>query len=160
MHALSASLKVIRHAFLTDDALRSIRLIVAKRRTNETGGPMVGYASVDHALVIVDVAGPGPRGFCTPDSVTIDGAYATAFTAKASRESSGQFQYLGDWHVHNGDHAEPSPRDFVALRKLPASNAWGYPTVSLILCAKLDNYVCLCRMGREFSFVECATLPP
>ncbi|MFZ5497271.1 MAG: Mov34/MPN/PAD-1 family protein [Verrucomicrobiota bacterium] len=151
--------KSIRHAFITDDAFRVISMIAARRGANETGGPLVGYASTDHALVIVDVAGPGPQGICLPNSVTIDGAYATAFCANASHISSGQHHYLGDWHVHNADNAEPSPRDFVALKKLPATNAWGYPTISLILSAKLDYYVCLCRIGRKFTFVECAVLP-
>ncbi len=158
MSRVSSSPQTIRHVFLTSAAYGHIVSIVARRGLNETGGPLVGYMSVDHALVITAAGDPGPRGVCRPDRVMIDGRHATAFCAAETARAHGAVRYVGDWHVHNGVDATPSPTDLRALRTLPECNDWGYPTISLILCATLDEYACICRIGRKLGALECSVL--
>jgi integrative and conjugative element protein (TIGR02256 family) len=158
MFGLPSKAKVARHVFLTAGAYDRIAEISARRRENEIGGVLVGYATVDHALVVVDVSGPGPKGVCARHSVTIDGQYATAFCARASESSDSAVQYLGDWHVHTDHTAEPSPVDFAALRKLPKLNAWGYPIFSLVLSASLKSYTCIFRHGMRVATFECSII--
>lgn len=153
-HLLSRR-KVPRHLFLTEGALRALTAVTVDRGNNETGGAMVGYATVDDALVVTDVCGPGPRGECSRHRVTIDGRHTSAFCARHVDTSKGAIQYLGDWHVHSEDSAEPSPIDLVALKKLPRSNAWGYPIVSLILSSTLQTYTCLYR-DRPYASLGCS----
>lgn len=157
MFGLFSRSKTPRHLFVTEEAFAAIASLAGARGTNETGGAAVGYATVDDALVITDVCGPGPRGKCLPYRVTIDGRHASDFCARHADTSSGALQYLGDWHVHSQESAEPSPTDFTALRKLPPLNAWGYPTISLILSASLAGYTCLYR-NRTYSVLECSIL--
>lgn len=157
MFGLFPRFKIPRHLFVTEEAFAAITALADARGTNETGGAAVGYATVDDALVITDVCGPGPRGKCSPHRVTIDGRHASAFCVRHADSSNGAVQYLGDWHVHSEESAEPSPTDFVALRKLPRLNAWGYPIISLILSASLAGYTCLYR-NRPSSVLECSIL--
>ena len=158
MFGLSSKAKVARHVFLTAGAYDHIAEISARRRENEIGGVLVGYATIDHALVVTGVSGPGPKGVCARHSVTIDGQYATTFCASAAKSSNGTIQYLGDWHVHTDDIAEPSPVDFAALKKLPKLNAWHYPIFSLVLSASLRSYTCIFRHGMRVSTFECSII--
>lgn len=158
MSFLPPRIKAIRHVFLSDHAFSLVEGLAAKRGRNEVGGPMIGYMTVDHALIITEVTGPGPRGECRPASVLIDGAFATAFCEREAQRSGGQLQYVGDWHIHSGDDATPSPTDFKALRKLPRLNAWGYPVVSLVLSSSLGHYVCLHRKGSGYAAIECSVM--
>lgn len=151
MRGLFTRSKIPRHLFLTEDAFAAISSFAATRGPNEIGGAAVGYVSTDHALVVTDVCGPGPRGVCTPDRVTIDGRHATAFCDRHYAASQGAIQYLGDWHVHTGESANPSRVDFRAIRKLPRLNAWGYPTISLILNSSLTSYTCLTASGSDLA---------
>jgi integrative and conjugative element protein (TIGR02256 family) len=156
MSLLSTKTKISRHAFLTASAFQRIADICAGRGGNEIGGVLVGYATVDHALVVIDASGPGPRSLCTRHTVRIDGRYATTFCASAAEASNGSVQYLGDWHVHTDDTADPSPVDIAALKKLPKLNAWGYPAFSLILNASLRAYTCIYRRGPQVNTLECS----
>lgn len=137
--------KAIRHVFITDPALLRVVMIASRRGPDETGGPMVGYMTVDEALVVTNVAGPGLHGLTSRVSVTIDGAHATRFTAEETERSGGRVRYVGDWHVHPGEDVSPSPTDRSALRLLPARNDWGYPVVSLIFSASLQQRKCFHR---------------
>jgi integrative and conjugative element protein (TIGR02256 family) len=153
---LPRSPQAIRHVFLTETAFARIQVLAARRGINEVGGPLAGYMTTDHALVVTAAAGPGPRGECRPASVLIDGQHATAFCAAQAELSGGLVRYVGDWHIHNGDDARPSPTDLKALKRLPRANEWGYPIVSIILISDLDHYVCIHRQGRGFEAVECS----
>lgn len=159
MFRLPSKAKAARHVFLTAAAYERIAAICARRGQNETGGVAIGYATVDHALVVTDVSGPGPNGACDRFSVHIDGKHATAYCANAADQSSGAIQYLGDWHVHSDDSAQPSPVDLTALRRLPKLNAWGYPIFSLVLSASLASYTCIFRSGSKVMTFECSILP-
>lgn len=154
MPLLPSPPKAIRHVFLTEYAMTQIGKFAAKRGRNEVGGPMVGYMTVDHALVVTNVAGPGPRGECLPTKVKIDGRFATSFCAEQAALAKGAVRYVGDWHIHSADDANPSSEDWRAIAKLPALNEWGYPVVSLILSADLTFYSCIHRGGAA----ECSVL--
>jgi len=158
MSRLFAKIKIPRHVFLTDQAYRRIVDISANRGINETGGPTVGYATVDDALVVTNVSDPGPRGASSPERVTIDGSHATAFCSKETVTSNGCIHYLGDWHIHTEESAQPSLVDYAALKKLPKLNVWGYPIFSLVLSASLENYTCIFRHGRSISTLECSLI--
>lgn len=137
--------KAIRHVFITSAAFLRITLLASMRGDDETGGPMVGYITTDHALVVTNVGGPGLRGRVFPYSVMIDGEHAAVFCAQEQDRSNGLFRFVGDWHVHPSEDVSPSPTDRNALRTLPRHNDWGYPIVSIIFGASLQERNCIHR---------------
>ena len=109
---------IYRHVFVLASVLLVIRREVGRHRWTETGGPLAGYVSEDHALVVTHAAGPGRRGQRNLFSVVIDGADAQAFCDAVYRESGGLFDYVGDWHRHVGWSLNHSRRDTAAMRQV------------------------------------------
>ena len=106
---------IFRRVCVLDTVVSKVREEIAQVRFRETGGPMVGYVSLDRALVVTDVSGPGPRAELRRDSVLIDGIHAQRFCNQAYRRSRRRIDYVGDWHRHMGFSLEPSPRDIEAM---------------------------------------------
>jgi len=102
--------------------LRDIRSEISLWPYYETGGPLIGYAYRDRA-VVTHAFGPGKKAIRTKWSVKIDGEYATEVAYKLQKESDGQLYYLGDWHVHHGGPLVPSLEDKKAARLLLRAKA-------------------------------------
>jgi integrative and conjugative element protein (TIGR02256 family) len=111
---------IYRHVFIVRSALATIRKEVRRARFTETGGPLTGYISEDHALVVTHAAGPGPRATLRPFSVVIDGTHAQQFCDKVRRRTGGRLDYVGDWHRHLGWSLKASPDDRDAMRTMAA----------------------------------------
>jgi integrative and conjugative element protein (TIGR02256 family) len=147
-----------RHVFVRSEVLRQIGVFCRIQPDVETGGPMVGYGSVDEALVVAAVSDPGPRGICHCHSVTIDGAHATEFCRQQQLGSMGQLRFLGDWHVHMSKSVVPSRQDYRALKLLPRYNDYGYPTVSLIFNSSLSVMRCYFVRRWRLGELSCSIL--
>ena len=111
-------MRIYRHVFVLDTCLDVIIAESKKVRFKETGGPLVGYISNDHALVITGATGPGPKAELSRYSVVIDGEFAQKFCDEMYSASSGKLDYVGDWHRHTGWSLEPSKEDVHAMRTM------------------------------------------
>lgn len=107
---------IYRHVFTVGTVLQAIRREVQRAWFVETGGPLVGYVSVDDALVVTHAGGPGPRAVRQRHSVLIDGRHAQVFCDTSRRESAGRLDYVGDWHRHPGWSLAPSRYDVEAMQ--------------------------------------------
>lgn len=119
-------------ATITPSALCKIRAFVKSARSCETGGPMVGFVAGNRSLMITDVEGPGPKGKCSPFSVTIDGEHSQQFCDRIHQETNGTWDYVGDWHCHPGFSLRPSDDDSRAMHLLANTPGLVENPVSLI----------------------------
>jgi len=122
-----------RQIFVSNRCMGVIQREVSIAKGTETGGSLVGYQTVDSALVITDACGPGPKAILKRTSVQIDGAFSDIF-CKASRvASNGAYDYVGDWHRHTGWSLDPSEADNAAMKKMSDwASCPSRPLVSLI----------------------------
>jgi integrative and conjugative element protein (TIGR02256 family) len=118
--------------------LKKLRRLVKSVWFTETGGPMVGYLTPDSTLVVMDVAGPGPRSILKTYSVTIDGEFSQQFCDHAFRESNGKIDYIGDWHCHPSLSLRPSIDDEAAIRVMAETDGITSFPVSLI-CSRISR---------------------
>jgi len=137
----------LKRASIGPSALGKIRALVRSSGTRETGGPMVGFVTDEHELVIADVAGPGQNGKCMPFNVTVDGEHSQRFCDLAYRNSGGKFDFVGDWHCHPSICIRPSEGDRQAMKLLADTPGLVPNPVSLI-------YSSFLRVFRIYEWVE------
>lgn len=107
-----------RQVFITRACLRIIRAEVSKAKRTETGGALIGYTTIDKALVVTGASGPGPRAKLHRTSVLIDGKFADEFCKLAFKQTQGRCDYVGDWHRHTGWSLEASADDVAAMQTM------------------------------------------
>ena len=101
------------------DALSSEATVAAPL---ETGGVLLGYWSESPvAPVITHRIGPGPSAVHETHRFVPDHRFQELEVARLYRESSGQLQYLGDWHTHPNNAGYLSRKDRRTLRRIARS---------------------------------------
>ncbi len=114
---------IYRHVFIVETVLSVFRSESRRVGWRETGGPLVGYLSVDGAVVVTGASGPGPRARLGRTNVHIDGQHATAFCDRIYHESNGSLDYIGDWHRHILWSLKPSKPDEEAMWRVAISGS-------------------------------------
>jgi len=115
-------------AFVVRTILEVIRAEVEYSRKTETGGALTGYLAAGNTLIITHACGPGPRAELKSASVLVDGQHAQAFCSRIFTESSGRFDYVGDWHRHPGwAPLKASEQDLAAMLMIAQANCCSVP---------------------------------
>ncbi|RUV82102.1 hypothetical protein EOA60_21990 [Mesorhizobium sp. M1A.F.Ca.IN.020.06.1.1] len=83
----------------------------------ETGGFLLGWRS-GQDRVVVDLRGPGPRALHGRHCFIPDHAWQVTEIQQAFQASSGDLDYLGDWHSHPNGIAKMSDLDEATLSKI------------------------------------------
>ena len=149
-----------RHVFLTASAIQAIQDETRQTVWVETGGAFAGYVSAENALVVTHASGPGPRAIRRPWSITVDGAYTTAYCNQIYDASDGRLDYIGDWHLHLGWSTAYSNGDLDAMRTIAASGACAAPSpVSLIYSRRLDALVVYGYPDGKLTPINASSIP-
>lgn len=82
----------------------------------ETGGIIAGLGSVEEGIVLISHASEsGPTASRGPTFFSRDTAYCQRIVDEWASQSSGEIDYLGEWHKHFEDDPKPSARDLETL---------------------------------------------
>lgn len=121
----------------------------------ETGGILVGYVEDDIAVIIA-VAGPGPKAIHQRSEFRRDGSFSQDYLDKSVNQTSGQSDYLGEWHSHPRK-VGPSKKDLASMIKIRTSPAYAIESPILGLSIRDGNtweFRCFDAYGRTLHFVS------
>lgn len=103
--------------WLSHRAAEQIRLNAAKYFPLETGGVLLGWRNGPNRT-IVDVIGAGPNALHGRMRFLPDHPWQMHHIREAFRSTSGDLDYIGDWHTHPDGIARMSAEDTITLRKI------------------------------------------
>lgn len=85
--------------------------------------------------------GPGPGAQHSPWSFRRDGNYNQKVLDKIVRESSGEYDYIGEWHSHPQKVA-PSVKDIAAMHWIANNHKYAieHPIMGLCMGNPVDTY--------------------
>jgi integrative and conjugative element protein (TIGR02256 family) len=98
-------------------ALEKMRDEAAASHPLETGGVLLGWRSGSDRVVI-DLRGPGPHALHGRHRFLPDHAWQVGEIHRAFRDTSGDVDYIGDWHSHPDGVAAMSNEDASTLRHI------------------------------------------
>jgi integrative and conjugative element protein (TIGR02256 family) len=104
----------VQSIYLLPQVVSSLVEECQQKMPNETGGILVGRCERGQ-ICVAQIVGPGPKAFHAPTVFRRDGKFAQIELDRLYEESSGQIDYLGEWHSHLWP-VGPSPRDRRSMR--------------------------------------------
>lgn len=118
LQSVSSGMKVS----ITDRALAQIGALADAYAPLETGGVLLGWRDGENK-VVAGIIGPGPRALHGRYTFVPDDRWHSAQIDKAFEVSSGDLDYLGDWHTHPDGGLAMSMLDRSTLSRLVRKNA-------------------------------------
>ena len=115
-------------------AAEAMKQLAAQYVPNETGGILAGWAA-DEGVIIAHAVGPGPRAKHGPHSFIRDGKYSQDQLDTIYEQSSGQCDYVGEWHSHPVS-SPPSPTDRRSMRDISQDPKYQKGEPLLVLCVR------------------------
>jgi len=100
----------------------------------ETGGIIAGLGSVEEGMVVISHASDGgPRASSSPTFFSRDTAHCQRIVDEWASHSSGNIDYLGEWHKHLEDDPKPSLRDLETLEGIARDPKYHVATALLLI---------------------------
>jgi integrative and conjugative element protein (TIGR02256 family) len=110
-------IKVSQVSYWISDEANSFIIQESQRKYPcETGGILVGNRETEKFKIEIAI-GPGPNAVHKKYSFSRDGMYAQEQLDQFVDQSSGKWDYLGEWHSHP-QKAGPSIRDLDSLKMI------------------------------------------
>lgn len=105
----------------------------------ETGGVIAGLGNfLDNNLVLTDVSQPGPNAIRKRHLFQRDHIFCQKFLDRVAADSTGEKDYLGEWHKHFEIDPKPSETDLRTLTEI-ARNAKYHVSAPLMLIIGISN---------------------
>lgn len=103
--------------WLARSAFAAMRAEAAEIFPLESGGLLLGWRS-GNDRVVVSILGPGPMAMHGRTRFVPDHKWQMHHLNQIFADSSGDIDYLGDWHSHPGGRAHMSSLDHQTLRRI------------------------------------------
>lgn len=122
---------------LSPEAESFILTTSASAAPRETGGILVGRWT-DDCILIQHASGPGPNAMHSRSRFVRDGDFAQRFLEEVVAASSGQYDYVGEWHSHTAWFG-PSPLDRLSMMHVARNPGYANAEPILGLCIRARN---------------------
>lgn len=122
---------MIRQVVLGPAVRATLAAHVAAKPDLETGGILVGRHLDEESVEVTAASPPGPRATHRRFSFSRDTKFLQSWLDEQFAQGEGEFDYVGEWHVHLALNAPPSSVDRRSLFRIARKK--NYATSSPIL---------------------------
>ncbi|MBT2189182.1 Mov34/MPN/PAD-1 family protein [Sphingobium nicotianae] len=140
--------------WLSRDVADAIQLLATTYYPVETGGVLLGWRDGEDRIV-TGLTGPGPRALHGRHTFLPDHRWQVAQIEQAFAASSGDLDYLGDWHTHPDGIASMSEMDRKTLARIERRVR---SPLMLIAAGAAESWAINSWIGRRSGFLS--RLPP
>lgn len=109
--------------------------------SNEAGGILLGRVYPDGSVIIDMATTPNSRDKAGPYFFDRSRRSAQKVVDRVWEESSGERNYLGEWHSHPVPHPSPSGRDRQMIRNMFRQSKLELTVLFLVVIGRAENWV-------------------
>jgi integrative and conjugative element protein (TIGR02256 family) len=111
----------VRQVLVPPDVQEQLERRAIEAGDKETCGILIGYFTDERVAVVVDASDAGPNAESSAAICSRDVEYTQQWLEDRLRDSSGEIEYIGEWHSHTSEDTTPSTTDTTSLTDIANS---------------------------------------
>jgi len=112
-----------------------------KLPSKEAGGILLGRVCPNNIIIIEEITEPSKKDKAGFYFFVRNKKTAQEIVNQKWEKSNGELIYIGEWHTHNENHPNPSPRDRSMIKNMLNESVMEIDFLILLIIGIKDNFI-------------------